>query len=167
VKKQGIGGYLYLAFIGLALAVLGGAFVLILGRGYLRAKETRGWEKVPAVVVVSQIGERRLGRDVPVEFTHELVYEYELDGKIYRHDRLMRRENPYFKEEGKIAPEVERLKVGSRVQAYVNPENPGVAVLEHDTRAAGYSIWFPGLFLVGGLGVFGRALFKMFGKQED
>jgi hypothetical protein len=167
VKKQGIGGFLYLGFIGLALAILGGAFVLILGRGYLRAAETREWDRVPAVIVVSQVGERRLGRDVPEEYTHELVYEYEVGGRFFRGERLKRRENPFFKEEAKIAPEVERWKVGSRVEAFVNPENPEEALLEHETKAPGYSIWFPALFFVGGLGVFLRAMFKMLGKREE
>ena len=167
MKKQGIGGYLYLAFIGLALAILGGVFVLILGRGYLRAKETESWEKVPAVIVVSQVGERRLGEMVPEEYTHELVYEYEVEGEVYRGDRLKRRENPFFKEAAKISPEVERWKVGSKVEAFVNPKDPDEVLLEHETKAPGYSIWFPALFLVGGLGVFVRALLKMFGKREE
>jgi len=162
VKKQGIGGHLYLAFIGLALMILGGAFVLILGRGYLRAKETREWDQVPAVIVVSQVGERSLGPSIPNEFTHELVYEYQVGEVLYRGERLQRRENPYFKEEAKILPEVERWKVGSKVEVFVNPKNPEEALLEHETKAPGYSIWFPGLFLIGGLGVFLRSLYRMF-----
>lgn len=166
MKKQGIGGFLYLAFIGLALAILGGAFVLILGRGYLRAKETREWPTVPAVVMVSQVGERQLGQDVPREYTHELIYEYRFEDKVYRGERLKRRDNPFFKEEAKILPEVERWKVGSQVEAFVNPGDPEEALLEHETKAPGYSIWFPGLFLVGGLGVFGRAIYRLLGKRE-
>ncbi len=167
MKKQGVGGFLYLAFIGLALAFVGGAFVLILGRGYLRAKETESWDKVPAVVVVSQVGERSIGPSIPDEFTHELVYEYEVGGKIYRGDRLKRRKNPFFKEEAKILPAVERWKVGSKVEAFVNPEDPEEVLLEHETKAPGYSIWFPGLFFVGGLVLFVRALLKMFRKGEE
>ena len=34
------------------------------------------------------------------------------------------------------------------------------AVLKMDSQAAGYSIWFPGLFVIGGLGIAGRALVK-------
>ena len=167
MKKQSIGGFLYLAFIGLALAILGGFFVFVLGRGYLRAKETREWPQVPAVVMVSQVGERQLGQNVPREYTHELVYEYRFEGKAYRGERLKRRDNPFFKEEAKILPEVERLKVGSKTEAFVNPEDPEEALLEHETKGPGYSIWFPGLFLVGGLGVLSRAIYKMLGKLDD
>jgi hypothetical protein len=36
---------------------------------------------------------------------------------------------------------------------YVNPSDPTIAILKHGTRAALYSIWFPLLFVVGGLGI--------------
>ena len=159
MKKQGIGGYLYLAFIGLALAVMGGFFVFVLGRGYLRAKETRDWPGHPAVVVVSEVDERQIGK--AKEYCHELVYEYQVDGKFYRGERLKRRENPYLKKESKISSSVERFAVGSQVEAYVNPEDSTEALLEHETKAPGYSIWFPSLFLVGGLMVFAKALLKL------
>lgn len=162
MKKQGIGGYLYLAFIGLALAVMGGFFVFVLGRGYLRAKETREWPGYPAVVVVSEVGDRQIGK--AKEYCHNLVYEYRVDGEFYRGNRLKRRENPYLKKESKILPTVERFPVGSKVEAYVNPDDPNEALLEHETKAPGYSIWFPALFLVGGLMVFFRALLNIRGR---
>jgi hypothetical protein len=40
----------------------------------------------------------------------------------------------------------------------VNPALPAEAVLEHASRAALYSIWFPLLFVVGGLGMLRGAL---------
>lgn len=158
MKVQGIGGYLYLAFIGLALAVMGGFFVFVLGRGYLRAKETRKWPGHPAVVVVSEIADRQIGK--AREYSHNLIYEYRIDGQFYRGERIKRRENPYLKNESKILPSVERFPVGSKVEAFVNPEDPNESLLEHETMAPGYSIWFPALFLVGGMMVFVRALLK-------
>ncbi|MEN8772735.1 MAG: DUF3592 domain-containing protein [Akkermansiaceae bacterium] len=159
MKKQSIGGYLYLAFIGLALALMGGFFVFVLGRGYLRAKETREWPGHPAVVVVSEVSDRQIGK--AKEYCHKLVYEYRIDGEFYRGARLKRRENPYLKEESKILPSVNSFPVGSKVEAFVNPDDPAEALLEHETRAPGYSIWFPALFLIGGLMVFFRALLKL------
>jgi hypothetical protein len=44
--------------------------------------------------------------------------------------------------------------------AFVNPAEPDFAVLKPDTKATGYSIWFPLLFVVGGLGIAGRAIVK-------
>ncbi|MGC6565844.1 MAG: DUF3592 domain-containing protein [Akkermansiaceae bacterium] len=167
MQTQGMGGLLYLAFIGLALAGMGALFVVILGRGYLTARETMSWDKVEVVIMESKVGERKIGPSVPVEYQHDLVYEYRWEGNFYRGDRTKRRENPHLKSKAKIEAEVERWKLGEKFEAWVNPEKPEEAVLEHDTRAPGYSIWFPGLFLVGGLGVFFRALFKMFGRTKE
>jgi hypothetical protein len=44
--------------------------------------------------------------------------------------------------------------------AFVNPAQPDFAVLKPDTKAAGYSIWFPLLFVVGGLGIVVRAIVR-------
>lgn len=141
--------------------------MFILGRGYLRAKETREWPTYPAVVIVSAIGERTLGKDIPTEYTHELVYEYRVDEKFYRAEKLKRRDNPYFKDEAKIAPVVALWPVGKQVEAFVNPDDPTEAVLDHETMAPGYSIWFPGLFLVGGLVVLGKSLSNMILRKSN
>ena len=167
MKKSGKGGYLYLALIGLALAVLGGVFVWILGMGYLKAKETREWLAVDGVVIRSRIGERELGPGVPTEYTHDLLFEYEVAGEIYQGDRVKRRENPYFKERAKTQAWVEDWPVGSRVEVFANPEDPGEALLDHETKAPGYTIWFPALFLIGGLVVLFRALAGFFGKPVE
>jgi hypothetical protein len=45
--------------------------------------------------------------------------------------------------------------------AFVNPHDPTEVLIEHETKAPGYSIWFPALFLLGGLVVFFRALLKL------
>jgi hypothetical protein len=39
----------------------------------------------------------------------------------------------------------------------VNPHDPDFAVLKPDSLAPGYSIWFPALFVIGGLGMTVRA----------
>jgi hypothetical protein len=40
----------------------------------------------------------------------------------------------------------------------VHPQNPALAVLKPDSLAPGYSIWFPGLFMIAGLGITINAL---------
>ena len=165
MQEGGKGGYLYLALIGLLLAIVGGAFVYFLGRGYLRARETLSWPTYPAEVIQSTVSQDQIGPKVPMEYSHELVYRYEVEGKSYYGDRVKRRENPAFKERAKAEAWVKEWPVSKEVTAFVNPDNPEEALLEHETRAPGYSIWFPGLFLVGGLVIFSRALIGLFRRK--
>jgi hypothetical protein len=46
-----------------------------------------------------------------------------------------------------------RFDSGREVTCYVNPGNPADAILLKPTKAPGYTVWFPGLFVVGGLGM--------------
>jgi hypothetical protein len=55
---------------------------------------------------------------------------------------------------------LEQYPVGKEVTAYVNPADPEFAILEHSSKAALYSIWFPCLFMVGGVGMIISALRK-------
>ncbi|MGB0992986.1 MAG: DUF3592 domain-containing protein, partial [Akkermansiaceae bacterium] len=54
----------------------------------------------------------------------------------------------------------EKYPKGSNHTAYVNPDDPKVAILLHDTKAAGYSLWFPALIILGGGGMIWGALRK-------
>lgn len=146
-------GSFYLILIGLALALIGGIFVWLLGRSYLEARATRQWPTTEAMILQSGVEERKLGRDVATEYRQELLFGYVLQGKSYTGERFGRRENPWGKSRDVAQAEADRYPVGSRFPVHVNPENPSQAVLEHDTQAAGYSIWFPALFVVGGLGI--------------
>lgn len=60
-------------------------------------------------------------------------------------------------EENALA-KLEDYPVGLDTTCYVNPTNPEQTVLRHDTRAALYSIWFPLLFVFGGLGMAWNAM---------
>lgn len=48
---------------------------------------------------------------------------------------------------------VERYPVGSEDTCWVNPQNPKQTVLKHNSKAVLYTIWFPGLFVIAGLGI--------------
>lgn len=159
--KATTGGQIYLGLIGLGLAAIGGLFVFLLGQGYLRAVETRGWNEVAAVVLVSDVRERQLSPEVPPEFTHEIVYEYRINGKFHRGERTKTRENPFYKNRDQVLAERDRWPVGKEVTARVNPSRPEQALLEHETKAPGYSIWFPALLLVGGLVIVARSLWRL------
>lgn len=160
-------GFLYLALIGLFLTLLGGVFVVILGRGYLRARETHDWKVCQGTIIQSTVKERELGPAVPREYSHDLVYRYRVDDEVFLGDRVKRRENPFFKEKAKAEGWVADWPVGSPVDVFVNPANPREAVLDHETKAAGYSIWFPGVFFLGGLVICVRSLRGIFAKNTS
>jgi hypothetical protein len=48
---------------------------------------------------------------------------------------------------------VATFATGSMTKCWVNPQQPSQSVLKLDTRAAGYTLWFPGLFFLGGVGM--------------
>ena len=56
---------------------------------------------------------------------------------------------------------------GKMTTCRVNPRDPDFAVLKPDSLAPGYSIWFPGLFVVGGLGIALRALVSNRGGKRE
>ena len=108
-----------------------------------------------------QIAERQLGEHIPKEYSHEILYRYYWKDKAYTHDRTYRRENPWSKEKERAEAAMKKFAKNETYTGRVNPADPAEAVLAHDTKAGGYSIWFPILFVIGGLGMIGGALRKM------
>lgn len=157
-------GSLYLIFIGLMVMAMGLVFVGLMGRSFFEAKKTRDWPQVEARIVESREIERKVGSVVP-EFSHQIQYRYSYEGKEHEWHLLRERENPWYKKRDKIEASLEKFPKGEKVTAFVNPMEPAKAVLEHETKAGGYSIWFPALFVVGGGGIVLRALWLLFRKK--
>lgn len=156
--KEKLAGSLYLIVIGLVLTAIGGLFTYLLGKSYLRAKALDEWAKVECVVLESEIRERQLGPAVPVDYSFGLLYGYDFEGQPYSSEAYDIRGNANVKDRTRIVELVNRYPVGSIQECRVNPANPAEAILKADSKAPGYSIWFPILFVVGGLGVVVKAL---------
>ncbi len=152
-------GRWFLAVLGLGLAVIGGAFVLLLGRSYLRAKDMRSWPEVPCVVLSSEIGERKHDQFSPPEYRQEIIFGYEFAGERRTATHLALRDNPWSSNRAMMEERIAELPAGMETTCRVNPAQPDLAVLKPDSLAPGYTIWFPGLFLIGGLAIAGRAVF--------
>jgi hypothetical protein len=153
-------GRWYLIFLGLALALIGGLFVYLMGRSFLRAREMRTWPEVPCVIIVSEIQEKQHDENSPREFRQNLSFGYEWQGKPHTSDRLTLRGNPWSSKRELAEERVAAYPLGEQTTCRVNPEDPDFAVLKTDSLAPGYSIWFPALFVVGGLGISIRAALK-------
>ncbi len=158
IKPQRAGS-LWLAFLGLSLAVMGTIFTGVLLRSWRLAEETRSWTAMPAKILSAQVVPEQATPHSPTKYRPVVRYEYQMGGKVYHTDRIHRSDGP--KSEREDAESLrEEFTPGQTVTCWVDPADPAHAVLKHDTRAALYTIWFPLLFVAGGLRMAWAALRK-------
>lgn len=146
-------GALYLMFLGMLLCVSGGGFTWLMWRSYERASTQRGWENVSCRILESKVVERKIGETVPLEYSHGLLYGYEIRGERYSSSRLTLRGASWSHAPDRALALVETYPAGSEQRCYVDPNAPEEAVLKLDSKAPGYSLWFPLLIVAGGLGI--------------
>ena len=151
-------GRWYLAILGLVIALLGGLFIWLMARSFLRAREMRSWPQVACVIITSEVEERRHDENSPAEFRQDLSFGYEWQGVARTGDHLTLRGSPWSSKRELADQRVSEYPVGKTTTCRVDPANPYFAVLKPDSLAPGYSIWFPALFVVGGLGISFRAV---------
>jgi hypothetical protein len=152
------GSTVFLVMLGLVIASVGGLFTALMGMSYMRAVDQRAWQKVQGVVLSSEIEEYKHDDYSPMEYRMKILYGYEWKGERKTGDRYGFRGNPKYNKQNKIAALVESYPVGKKIRVYVNPADASFTMLKPDSKAAGYSIWFPMLFVVGGLGIAFRAV---------
>jgi hypothetical protein len=158
------GGRWFLITLGLAVALIGALFVWLLGRSYLRAREMHQWPEVPCMILSSEIEERIHDPQSPTEYRHLVSFGYEWQGKARSSDLFSLRGSAWSSKRGLVEKRAAGFPVGARSTCRINPADPDFAVLKPDSLAPGYSIWFPGLFVVGGLGIAFRSITR--GKRE-
>ena len=153
-------GRCYLILLGLTIALLGGIFVALMARSFLRAKAMHQWPEVACVILTSEVEERRHDENSATEYRHDLSYGYEWQGVAHTSDRLSLRGSPWSSKREVIEERLAAYPIGQRTTCWVNPADASFATLKPDSLAPGYSIWFPALFVVGGLGITCRAIFS-------
>ncbi|PAZ05411.1 MAG: hypothetical protein CAK88_07795 [Verrucomicrobiia bacterium AMD-G2] len=153
MSETNCAGKWYLTAVGLSLCVISGIFIALMWRSYARAKGMTSWPKVPCLILQSSVEEQRIGATVAPEYRLQVLYCYDFDGSPYE-SRLWSLRGSMPRNDRATAEElVATYSSGSMTQCWVNPRQPSQAVLKLDTRAAGYTLWFPGLFLLGGMGM--------------
>ncbi|RYD32935.1 MAG: DUF3592 domain-containing protein [Verrucomicrobiaceae bacterium] len=155
----------YLCAIGLFLMALGLTFTYWLFRAGEKAMITRHWTAVPCVILDSGIQEGQFSENSPVTWRTVLDYRYTWDGKVYHGTKLKRIEGPTPHREKAVAA-VAEFPVGMETTCYVNPARPEEAVLQHSTKAAFYTLWWPMLFTVGGAGMLWSTLRRRPGPSD-
>jgi len=146
------GGAVFLFMMGLFLLLLGSGFCWLLWSSFSRASATRTWAEVEARVTSSRPEDRQL-LGANKEFRWHVAYRYYYEGKEYVSKLHTPRGSKWGQHRSDVDECVEKYPEGLSTICFVNPALPEIAILEHDTKAAGYSIWFPALFAVGGLGI--------------
>jgi hypothetical protein len=147
-----LAGRLWLAGMGLFLALAGMLFTWVLWTSWQRAEETRQWTPTPCRIISAQVlSERPTPRSNPAHKA-SVRYSYTFKGQSLTGTHIKRVDSSTQHEEV-ARKKLEEFPIGLETTCYVNPDLPAQAVLRHDTRAALYSIWFPLLFVLGGLGM--------------
>lgn len=132
--------------------------MVLMGMSYMRAVDQRAWPQVQGVVISSEIEDYRHNEFSGKEFRLKIRYGYDWKGDRKIGERFGYRGNPKYNKRGKIEDLVSAYPVGEKVTVFVNPADENFTMLKPDSKAAGYSIWFPMLFVVGGLGIALRAI---------
>jgi hypothetical protein len=166
-RQGAAAGSWYLMILGISLAVIGGVFCALMWRSYDRARQMHAWPEVPCVILQSEVVESRHDDQSPFQYQLVLSYGYEVDGVAFTGERLGLRGNPRTTKRGVVEKLAGELAVGTRTTCRVNPDDPKLAVLRPDSKAPGYSIWFPGLFVVGGLGMAMRAGSRLIAQDRE
>ena len=138
--------------LGLSLVLMGSVATAVLWYAFQKAEMTRHWTPVEAVIISSQLITDRPSPHSPLSYKPEIHYRYTLVGETYTGRGIERVDGPSNKLDKPTAL-LKEFPAGKLVTCYVNPEHPQTAILKQGSRAPLYSIWFPLLFVVGGLGM--------------
>jgi hypothetical protein len=132
-------------------------FTWVLWRAYTRAEETRSWAETPCTIITSTIISERPSPNSNITHRADIRYLYQFNGQSQTGTRIKRVDGATTHDERAQAV-ITAYPIGLQTNCYVNPADPRQAILKHGSRAALYSIWFPLLFVVGGLGMTWTAL---------
>jgi hypothetical protein len=131
-----------------SFALLHAGLQVLLIRQFGQTIGQRFWKKTPCTILGSEIQERGENEE-PFAFT--VRYQYTYAGQSYTGSRYRRSDwtSGSYSETQRL---VQKYPAGLSVFCYVNPKNPGQAVLRRDSLALGLVIPFPLIFVVIGAG---------------
>ncbi|MDF1823170.1 MAG: DUF3592 domain-containing protein [Verrucomicrobiales bacterium] len=154
-----LAGRLWKIAMGLVLVTVGSLFVYYLWGSYERAAKMDLWVETPCLITSMSVDDSELNQRGMPKYIMEVRYAYEFGGKEFTGDRIKRLPIE-ASDPRKLKKHIERYQKNTQLVCFVDPAEPSSAVLKKDTKAALYSIWFPGLFILGGGGMILSALFR-------
>lgn len=118
-------------------AVLGliALFILLRAvRGWMAASTSRAWPTVSGRVLNSSlIRTARRGTSGGGSYVPMIVYEYQVDGKVYRSNRYSFGSQIGTGFSGIASRVVDQYPEGATIDVYYNPDNPSEAVLKRSS----------------------------------
>jgi len=119
---------------GCGFALVGLSVLAWTWRGVRRAEASRGWLPVEARILSSRIEEKResssgvqYGGQI-IYYYPQVLYEYDVQGLTYQSTRILFVNVNYSHADAEAT--VARYPAGGKANAFVDPENPRIAVLE-------------------------------------
>ncbi len=170
MSKPAVSARIIKLVMGLILMLSGLVTTALLFVPYRHALETRSWTETPCVITGSRMEEYRISDFAEPVARVFIKYGYTFDGKEYTGTRVKRvtfsanddkdvsLRTSKFEDAAKV---VAKYPPDTRTVCFVNPVVPSEAVLEHQTKAAIYTLWWPMLFAVGGGGIVWSAFRKV------
>lgn len=151
-------GHCWLRVMGVFLIIAGSFFAWRMWLSYEKAQITRRWSQISCRIVSSRVVSERPTPSSSPAHRVEVRYEYEFDGVKHASTRIRQVEAAPTQHLDDAREKQLTYPPGATLTCFVNPASPDEAVLEHASRAALYSIWFPLLFVAGGFGMLRGAL---------
>jgi hypothetical protein len=145
--------------MGIALVAVGSVFVQYLWNSYLRAAKMDDWVAVPCRIESIGVNDSERNQRGMPKYVLELAYRYEFNGHDYIGNRLKRLPTE-ASDPRKLKGTLETYAAGTETICHLDPDAPELVVLKKDSKAALYTLWFPCLFVVGGIGIVVSALLR-------
>lgn len=139
--------------MGLFLVIAGLFFAWRMWLSYEKAQITRRWTQVPCRIISSRVATERPTPNSPPAHRVDLRYEYQFKGVTHTGTHIRQVAAAPTQHLENARRKQQDYPPGTDHTCFVNPASPDDAVLEHSSRAALYSIWFPLLFVAGGVGM--------------
>ncbi len=142
------GGKLGASIFFLLFFAAGTFFEVLTIREFARAVAQRSWQEVPCQIVHSGVQE---GGDRENPYAVDVRYEYQFNGQTLASSAYMRSEKA-SENYSDVQQIVEKYPVDRSASCFVNPANPGEAVLKRDSLLMGFVVFFPMIFMAIGAG---------------
>ncbi|MCB1205647.1 MAG: DUF3592 domain-containing protein [Verrucomicrobiae bacterium] len=159
LPPRDIGGRIWKCLMGSLLIVAGWVFVTYLWNAYMRAAQMDEWVEAPCLIESVHVDDTQKNQRGMPKYLLEVTYRYQWQGHDYLGNRI-RRLPTEASDPRKLKKKLEQYAVGTETMCFFDPDAPELVVLQKDSKAPLYTLWFPCLFIAGGAGMILSALFR-------